>query len=53
MNVELLYHTPNPERAIACAAHLCYASVGAADLLETMEEEKIHRVLSVSLKRKH
>ncbi len=53
MNVELLYHTPDPERAIACAAHLCYASVGAADLLETMEEEKIHRVLSVILKRKH
>lgn len=27
MNVELLYHTPDPERAIATAARLCYAPV--------------------------
>lgn len=25
MQVELLYHTPDPERAIATAARLCYA----------------------------
>ena len=28
MQVELLYHTPDPERAIATAARLCYAPVG-------------------------
>ena len=32
MQVELLYHTPDPERAIATAARLCYAPVGAAEL---------------------
>lgn len=32
MHVELLYHTPDPERAIATAARLCYAPVGAAEL---------------------
>ncbi len=47
MNVELLYHTPDPERAIATAARLCYAPVGAAELMETMSQEQIDRVLSV------
>ena len=45
MNVELLYHTPNPERAIATAARLCYAPVGAAELMETMADEQVSRVL--------
>ncbi len=46
MQVELLYHTPNPERAIATAARLCYAPVGAAELMETMSDERMHSVLS-------
>ena len=45
MDVRLLYHTPQPERAIAAAARLCYAPVGAADLLETMTEKSVHSVL--------
>ena len=39
MQVELLYHTPDPERAIATAARLCYAPVGASELMETMPPE--------------
>lgn len=46
MHVELLYHTPDPERAIATAARLCYAAVGAAELMETMPEERVKSVLS-------
>ncbi len=46
MQVELLYHTPDPERAVATAARLCYAPVGAAELLETLDEAKIRSVLS-------
>ena len=46
MQVELLYHTPDPERAVATAARLCYARVGAAELMETLDEERIHKVLS-------
>ncbi|HIW76949.1 MULTISPECIES: FAD-dependent thymidylate synthase [Gordonibacter] len=46
MHVELLYHTPDPERAIATAARLCYAPVGAAELMETMPEERVKSVLS-------
>jgi thymidylate synthase (FAD) len=47
MDVRLLSHTPDPERAIAAAARLCYAPVGAAELLETMSEEAVHRVLKI------
>lgn len=46
MHVELLYHTPDPERAIATAARLCYAPVGASELMETMPEERIKSVLA-------
>ncbi|MDD7369682.1 MAG: FAD-dependent thymidylate synthase [Berryella intestinalis] len=45
MQVELLYHTPDPERAIATAARLCYAPVGASELMESMSEERMYSVL--------
>jgi thymidylate synthase (FAD) len=45
MDVRLLYQTPEPERAIAAAARLCYAPVGAAELLESMSEKAVRRVL--------
>ena len=49
MNVVLLNHTPDPERAIATAARLCYAPVGAAELMETMTDEQVNKVLKVIL----
>ena len=45
MNVELLYHTPDPERAVATAARLCYAPIGASELMERLDEESIIKVL--------
>ncbi len=53
MNVELLYHTPDPERAIATAARLCYAPVGAAELMETMPEDRVKSVLSTIMSSGH
>lgn len=53
MQVELLYHTPDVERAIATAARLCYAPVGATELMETMSEEQIHRILNIVIKGGH
>ena len=53
MQVELLYHTPNPERAIATAARLCYAPVGASELMETMPEERVKSVLTTIMKSGH
>ena len=45
MQVKLLYHTPNPERAIACSARLCYSDKGAGELAETMSDEKVHTLI--------
>lgn len=53
MHVELLYHTPDPERAIATAARLCYAPVGAAELMETMSEERMRSVLATIMRSGH
>ena len=49
MQVELLYHTPDPERAVATAARLCYAPVGASELMESLTDEGIRKVLSTIL----
>lgn len=53
MDVRLLYHTPEPERAVAAAARLCYAPIGAAELLETMSDEAVRRVLKTVLTSGH
>lgn len=53
MQVELLYHTPDPERAIATAARLCYAPVGATELMETMPPERVRSVLSTIMASGH
>lgn len=53
MNVELLQYPDNPERAVATAARLCYAPVGAKELMETMPPERIQSVLSTIMKSGH
>ncbi len=53
MDVRLLYHTPDPERAIAAAARLCYAPVGAAELLEVMSDEAVRKVLKTIITSGH
>lgn len=53
MQVELLYHTPDPERAIATAARLCYAPVGAKELMETMPPERVASVLTTIMASGH
>lgn len=53
MQVELLYHTPDPERAIATAARLCYAPIGATELMETMPEERVRSVLTTIMRSGH
>lgn len=53
MDVVLLYHTPDPERAVAASARLCYAPVGAAELLESMSDEAVRRVLKTVIESGH
>ncbi len=40
MNVKLLAYTPEPEKAVACAAKLCYASSDIDTLYDGLTEEK-------------
>ncbi len=53
MQVDLLYYTANPELAIATAARLCYANVGAGELMETLSESAAHGVLRTIMKSGH
>lgn len=46
MNVELLQHTPEPEKIIAAAAKLCYSSSGIDGILEGLDEEKTSKFLN-------
>lgn len=53
MQVSLLYHTQEPERAVAMAARLCYAPIGAAELIESMSDEEVKKILRVILNSGH
>jgi len=53
MQVSLLYHTQEPERAVASAARLCYAPIGADELIETVSEEEVAKVLRVIMRSGH
>ncbi len=45
MNVQLLAYTPEPEKAVACAAKLCYASSDIDTLYDGLTEEKVESFL--------
>jgi thymidylate synthase (FAD) len=53
MDVVLLNSTPDPERAVAAAARLCYAPVGAVELLDTMSEPAVRKVLATIIDSGH
>ncbi|MDR1775022.1 MAG: FAD-dependent thymidylate synthase [Actinomycetes bacterium] len=53
MNVELLNYTPDPERAVAAAARLCYAPIGAAGLMEQMDQAAVRKVLRIIMTSGH
>ncbi len=46
MNVELLQHTPEPEKIIAAAAKLCYSSSGIDGILDGLDKEKTEKFLN-------
>ncbi len=45
MNVKLIAYTPEPEKAVACAAKLCYAASDIDTLYEGLTEEKVESFL--------
>ena len=51
--VELINHTPNPERTVAAAARLCYSSTGASGLMKDITEKEIEKLLKIVIKGGH
>jgi len=50
MDVQLLTHTPDPERVVAAAARLCYSAAGIEQLLEKSRSEQeslLKKILSL------
>lgn len=47
MKVTLLAHTPQPEKIIAAAAKLCYASSDIDTLLDGLDDEKVETFLNM------
>lgn len=46
MKVNLIWHTPEPQRVVAMAARLCYSPVGAEQLAESMSDEQVEKLVS-------
>ncbi len=51
--VILLRHTPEPERAVAAAARLCYSNSGIRELQEALSEEQTARLVKVCVSQGH
>lgn len=46
MKVQLLSHTPNPEKVIAQAAKLCYSQTGVDEITKKLTDEEIAKFVS-------
>ncbi len=53
MRVSLVYHTPDPEKAAAIAARICYSPIGVAELTEQISDEQVRSVLKTILTSGH
>jgi len=53
MQVELISHTPDPERLVAAAARLCYSPRGASSLMAAMDKDEVARLLRLLISLGH
>lgn len=53
LNVELLRYTPEPEKAVAAAAKLCYSDAGAARLENDLTQEETEKFLKILMDMGH
>ncbi len=53
MKVRLMSRTPDPERAVALAARLCYSPVGVDELEERMSRDEMARLIRSVLRMGH
>lgn len=47
LNVQLIAHTPEPEKLIAAAAKMCYSAAGADTVMEGLTPEKTEKFLDM------
>jgi thymidylate synthase (FAD) len=47
LRVELLEHTPEPERLVSAAAKLCYSSSGVGEIMDNLDEGNIDKFLGM------
>ncbi|QGU00757.1 Thymidylate synthase ThyX [Candidatus Syntrophocurvum alkaliphilum] len=47
LKVELIEFTPNPEKLVAAAAKLCYASFGVENIMDDLDENKTTNFISM------
>lgn len=45
MKVDLITHTPDPEKVVSAAAKLCYSKTGTTDILEGLTPEKVSKFI--------
>jgi len=45
LDVVLLGHTPDPEKAVAMAARLCYSDAGIGELLDQLDQAEVTRLV--------
>lgn len=53
MKVELIAHTPNPEKSVACAAKLCYSACSIDEISDSLEAEKAASFVEMLMKLGH
>ncbi len=53
MSVELISHTPEPERLVSAAAKLCYSSAGVTSIMEEQDDEKISGFIAMLMNMGH
>lgn len=47
LKVNLISHTPDPERIVSAAAKLCYSRVGVDGIMDNLDEESTQRFLNM------
>lgn len=47
LKVDIIAHTPEPEKVVSAAAKLCYSNVGTEQIMENMNEENIQKFLNI------
>lgn len=53
LKVNLVEHTPNPEKIVAAAAKLCYSSIGVDDIMENLNEENTNKFINMLMSYGH